>query len=81
MYLITCYYAFIIIQSVRYRVGVGAGGWVVWSAGLAAGVSTGRPAALLLPGTVSVVTAELCAHEGPPGGAAAARLHCRRQQR
>lgn len=52
----------------------------VRSAGLAAGVSAGRPAALLLPRTVTVMTAKLCTHEGSLGGAAAARFHCGRQE-
>lgn len=62
------------------KVGTSGQTWAgVRSAGLAAGVSTGCPAALLLPRTVPIMTAKLCAHEGSLGGAAAARFDCGRQ--
>ena len=48
---------------------------LVQSAGLAAGVAARGPAALLLPGTLAVLVAELGAHVGGLGRQATPRLH------
>lgn len=47
----------------------------MWSAGLAAGVAAGGPAALLLLWTLPVVVAELGTHVGSLGASTAAWLH------